>query len=267
MDRLLHDDPSGAERPTRPRVIVLQHSERAPLGALEAVLHEGAELLVYRLCEGGPDEAAACATLEESMAGVGYDGLIALGGTMGLYERERFPCLEVSLRVIADAVRRDVPILGLGLGSQVLAEALGAPVFSGINRGIPQEMGFMSLYLTRAGGSDPVMRIFGVNDPQLFWHRDTHDVPDDAEHLASTSLYQVAAFRWGRWAYGLQFHLEATAEMVERWVAEDEQALVAQGIDPASVVAQAWMLDEVIEEKARRLGGLFLEWARERSPR
>lgn len=251
-----------------PRIVVLEHSPRAPLGALVPVLAAGAELIVVRGCGGPPEvEMEAAALTAQLMADGAYDGLIALGGSMGVYEQQRYVCLSDSLRLVGDAVRREVPTLGLGLGSQLLAESLGSPVFRGSNRGLPEEMGFMPLYVTRQGGTDSAMRIFAASEPQLFWHRDTHDVPEEAVHLASTAVYHTAAFRWGRWAYGFQFHMEATADIVEQWAEEDAAQLEAQGIDRRALIAQAWMLDDLIREKADRLADLFLSWVRERSPR
>ncbi len=250
-----------------PRIVVLEHSPRAPLGALESVLAAGAELIVVRACGGPPEvEMEAAALIADLMADGSYDGLIALGGSMGVYEQQQYSCLSGSLRLVGDAVRREVPTLGLGLGSQLLAESLGSSVFQGANRGLPEEMGFMPLYLTNQGGSDGAMRIFATSEPQLFWHRDTHDVPEEAVHLASTAVYHTAAFRWGRWSYGFQFHAEAAADIVEQWAEEDASQLEAQGIDRRALVAQAWMLDDLIREKADRLAELFLSWVRERSP-
>lgn len=251
-----------------PRIVVLEHSPRAPLGALHPGLAAGAELVIVQACGGPPEvEMEAAALVADLMAGGEYDGLIALGGSMGVYEQQQYACLSESLRLVSDAVRREVPILGLGLGSQLLAESLGSPVFRGSNRGLPEEIRFMPLYVTKQGGSDPAMRVFATADAQLFWHRDTHDVPEEAVHLASTAVYSTAAFRWGRWAYGFQFHAEATADIVEQWAEEDAAQLEAQGIDRRALVAQAWMLDDLIREKADRLAELFLGWVRERSPR
>jgi GMP synthase-like glutamine amidotransferase len=128
-------------------------------------------------------------------------------------------------------------------------------------------MGFVPLYVTKVGAYDPVMRILAVSDPQLFWHQDTHEVPVDTEHLAATAVYNMAAFRWGRWAYGLQFHAEASADIVEEWAQEEGALLRAQGVDSERLIAQAWMLDDSIRDRANRLATLFLDWAKERCPR
>jgi GMP synthase (glutamine-hydrolysing) len=255
-------------RITPPRIVVVQHSPRAPLGALEPILSSRAELVHIDWSHGLPEaEMEAMAAVDVLIEGSEYDGLVALGGPMGVYERHDYLSIDHSLRLMSDAVRREVPVLGLGLGSQLLAESLGSPVFVGSKHGLPREMGFVPLYVTRVGAYDSVMRIFAVSEPQLFWHQDTHEVPVEAVHLASTAVYNMAAFRWGRWAYGLQFHAEATADIVEEWALEEAAKLEAQGVDRDRLVAQAWMLDDSIREKAERLGTLFLEWVEERCPR
>jgi GMP synthase (glutamine-hydrolysing) len=247
---------------------VLQHSPLAPLGLLQPVLSAGAALVTVDLTQGTPEvEMESAASVEALIRDESYGGLIALGGPMGVYERREYASLDHSLLLMSDAVRRGVPILGFGLGSQLLAEALGSPVFMGSKRGLPLEMGFLPLFVTKAGAYDPVMRIFAAPEPQFFWHRDTHDVPPEALHLASTAVYSMAAFRWGRWAYGLQFHPEATTDMVERWIEEEAERLDAHDVDPLRLVAQAKMLEGSLREKAGRLGELFLGWIAEAHPR
>jgi GMP synthase (glutamine-hydrolysing) len=251
-----------------PRIVVVQQAPEEPLGALEPVLSAGAELMRIDWSHGLPEaEMDAMASVDALLEDPDYDGLVVLGGSMGAYDRQEYASIEYSLRLLSDALRREVPILGLGLGSQLLAESLGSRVYVGSNQGLPREVGFVPIYVTKVGAYDPVMRIFAVSDPQLFWHQDTHEVPVDAAHLAATAVYNMAAFRWGRWAYGLQFHAEASADMIEEWAREEGDLLAAQGVDCDRLIAQAWMFDDAIRERADRLAALFLEWARERCPR
>ena len=247
----------------RPRVAVLQHRARVPLGALQPELERGADLTIIPVCPGGLEATAA----EQGLLRTGaYDGLVVLGGPMGLYERETYPCLDDSMALVRDALRRDVPFLGICLGSQLLAEALGSPVYRGAERGLPREVGFVPLRPTPAAAGDPVMRIYSGPEPVLFWHRDTHDLPAGAVHLAANPVYEAAAFRWGRWAYGLQFHLEVTGEQLERWATEDADQLRAEGFDVERLIREGWFYDDLIRARADALARLFLGWARERSP-
>lgn len=242
----------------RPRVVVLQHHERVPLGALAPPLERGAELIVLRLHEEPEEGRDRVARL---VADGDYDAVIALGGPAGVYEADRYPFLHDSLRLVRDAVTREAPILGVCLGAQLLSEALGSPVFPGAHRDLGPEVGFFPLVLTADGMSDPAATIYAPPAPTLFWHRDTHDLPRGAVLLASTELYPMAAFRWGRWAYGLQFHLETTLEWLPTWVAQSPLA-AESGVDRKRLLCRAAELDGVIRSRAAALAELLLANAR-----
>ncbi len=246
----------------RPRVVVLRHHQRVPLGALAAPLEEQAELI---LVEGFRGEPGATGTptsdlVDRLIHSGGYDAVIALGGPMGVYEVVEHAHLGDSLRLLGDALQRDLPILGLCLGSQLLAEAAGATVFPGNERALPPEVGFYPVGLTPDGRRDPVMQIYAGKEPLLFWHRDTHDLPPGGRLLAATRNYPVSAYRLRTRAYGLQFHLETLPEQLEVWV--EQSPLVAEaGIDPQAVLTEARRREPQIRERARRLVELFLRWA------
>jgi len=248
---------AGGRPGRRPRIVVLEHHPRAHLGALAAPLEGAADLTVIRGFANGPD---ATAQVECLVAGGGYDGVIALGGPMAVYERDTVPHLRDSLRLLGDAVRREVPVLGLCLGSQMLSEVAGSPAFSGRERGMPAEVGFFPLHVTEAGGEDPVMEVFAGPEPVLFWHQDTHDLPSGGVHLAATDLYSMAAFRLGTHVYGLQYHLETTPEMLAVWV-EQSSLLATAGVDGGALLEQAQGLGPVIHRRAERLAALFVGWA------
>lgn len=242
----------------RPRVVVLQHHERVPLGALAPPLERGAELEVLGLHR---DPEGAGRRVTELIAGRGYDALIVLGGPVGVYEADRHPFLRDSLKIVEDAVTRDVPVLGVCLGAQLLSQALGSPVFRGSERGLPPEVGFFPLALTEAGASDPVTAAYAPPTPTLFWHQDTHDLPPGAVLLAETARYPMAAFRWGRWAYGLQFHLETTRLWLPVWVAQSPLAKT-EGVDAEALLRQADELDAAILARAAAVAERMLDCAR-----
>ncbi|HMK49590.1 MAG TPA: type 1 glutamine amidotransferase [Thermodesulfovibrionales bacterium] len=155
-----------------------------------------------------------------------YDTLIVLGGPMGVYEMDRYPHLQTGSRTIREALNRDMKILGVCLGSQMLAHCLGATVYPGPEK----ETGWHSIELTGDGLKDPLMRQLAIH-PQvgdfwrsfqvLHWHGDTFHLPHGAVLLASSKLYRHQAFRFGKNAYGFQFHIEVTKEMILEWFKDE----------------------------------------------
>jgi GMP synthase (glutamine-hydrolysing) len=131
------------------------------------------------------------------------DALVVMGGPMGALDDVEHPHLPAERELIAGCVSRGTPVLGMCLGAQLLAAALGGRVY----RGPTPEVGLGTVRLTEDGRRDPV---FGPDGPELavlHWHQDTFELPDGATLLASSAQYRHQAFRVGM-AYGLQFHVE-----------------------------------------------------------
>jgi len=149
----------------------------------------------------------------ESILDEDPDLLVVLGGPIGVYEDAIYPFLRPELALIERRLKADRPILGLCLGSQLMARALGAKVYPGGNG---KEIGWMPLTLTEAGRQSALRHLAPDKTAVLHWHGDTFDLPDGATRLASTAAYPNQAFGWGRAALALQFHAEAT-EGLERW--------------------------------------------------
>lgn len=143
-------------------------------------------------------------------------GLVVLGGPMNVDETDKYPHLAAEVDWIRAALERELPILGICLGSQLLAKALGARVYA---NGV-KEIGWYDLELTPAAASDPLFA--GCRSPlKVFqWHGDTFDLPPGAVHLAESPACRHQAYRFGACAWGLQFHIEVTRDMVHEWLDE-----------------------------------------------
>mgnify|MGYP002136937093 CR=1 FL=1 len=161
------------------------------------------------------------------------DLLIMMGGPMGVYEQDQHPWITCQLRRLARRIAADRPTLGVCFGAQMMAAAMGAPVFAG-----PQlEIGFHPVAIHRA--DSPLRHLTDV--PVLHWHGDTFDLPDGVELLASSALYPHQAFRRGPNLLALQFHAEMGEDpRFEAWLAEGEETLARAGVtEPALRAAHA----------------------------
>jgi GMP synthase (glutamine-hydrolysing) len=191
------------------RAVVMQHEE-----------HEGPGLL-------GPALEAAGFTLVKRFRTVKREDVdaelvVVLGGPMGVYESDRHPFLGGELALVTERLALERPVLGLCLGAQLLAAAAGSEVFVGKN-GL--EVGVAPVRWTKEGLADPVIAGVRPRTPVAHWHRDTFKPVPGATLLASTDRYSQQAFRLGD-SYGFQFHLELTADELERWFTQGQEELV-----------------------------------------
>ncbi|HEX6636211.1 MAG TPA: gamma-glutamyl-gamma-aminobutyrate hydrolase family protein, partial [Steroidobacteraceae bacterium] len=156
-----------------------------------------------------------------------YNGLVVLGGPMNVDQQDQYPHLATEIAAIQDALARGIPILGICLGAQLLAAALGANVQPNHVR----EIGWYRLHATGAAGGDRLCRHLGEH--HVFqWHAYTFDLPPGAVHLASTPTCPNQAFRYGERAYGLQFHLEADLPLIQKWLQVPEYKAEAEAAGP-----------------------------------
>lgn len=157
------------------------------------------------------------------------DGLVFLGGSMSAYDD--LPVLRTEISIIDQAVRKEIPLLGICLGAQLLAQTLGARVAP---NPVP-EIGWYPVSPTPAAAADPLLRHFANPEPLFQWHRDTFALPSGAVPLASSPDCANQAFRLGARTYGFQFHLEASPEVISEWLRADAACAnreVSHSIDP-----------------------------------
>jgi GMP synthase (glutamine-hydrolysing) len=177
--------------------------------------HEGPGLLTDVLIEAGVDAQIRRVDLGDDLPDPhGFAAVVTMGGAMGVHDDH--PWLATERTWLATAARAGVPVLGVCLGAQQLAAALGARVTTGP----APEIGLGSVELTDEGRADPVL---GPEDHRLLvvhWHGDAFDIPEGAVRLASSERFANQAFRLGDLAYGLQFHLEVDDAMAELWAPE-----------------------------------------------
>ena len=151
------------------------------------------------------------------------DGVVSMGGPMGAGDVEEHPALAAEREWLAGAVERQIPVLGICLGAQLLAMALGA----GVRRGERPEIGFAGVEVKDP--DDPILGGLAPEATVLHWHADVFDLPEGARSLASSAATEHQAFRLGN-AWGVLFHPEADTEMVESWMRVPQMVMEAGGV-------------------------------------
>lgn len=185
------------------QVLALQHIWDDPPGYLEEILRA---------------HDIACETVDVQSTPVPdpapYQAIVLMGGPQHLYADEGLTYLEAEKAMLRQAVAADIPTLGICLGGQLLASALGAEV----RRHHLDEVGFFEIPLTEAGRQDPLFAGLPGRQLAFHWHSDVFDLPQGAVLLASNEKAPNQAFRYGRHAYGLQFHIELNDELAGLWL-------------------------------------------------
>ena len=218
--------------------LVIMHVESEGPGVFGELLQAaGAEVRIARLHLG-----AALPDPRE------FDAVLSMGGPMNVYEEERYPFLRDETRFLQAAAARDVPVLGICLGAQMIAKAAGAVV----TKNHVEEVGWSSVRLTGEGLADPLFRGLPPVLPVFQWHGDTFGIPQGGALLATGGDCRNQAFRFRR-SFGLQFHLEADRTLLAEWFAGKDAGV--------EILRRCDELAPEIDRHVRRLFANFMEIA------
>lgn len=227
------------------KTLILCHKSTADAGAFEQVLRERGHEIDMRLA------------FKEGIVGIDpleHDLTIFMGGPMGAYQADIFPYLNDETDYIEKRLAKDKPYLGICLGAQLMAKALGSNVFPGVSG---KEIGWHPIQVNETGMKTPVRHLDDAHTQMMQWHGDTFDKPKDAVLLASSSMYKNQAVSYGKNALGVQFHPEVNESNIELWLAVGQNELQQVGLN-VSLLRQQTL--EHLPTMRKQRNKFFNEW-------
>jgi GMP synthase (glutamine-hydrolysing) len=205
------------------KILIVSHKTEKDLGSLDHIL-----------VERGYDVTRVLSYMDaiQTIDPLGHDLAIFTGGPMGVYQAEDFPYLQQELDYLEKRIAGKKPVLGICLGAQLLAKALGSEVFPGENG---KEIGWVDVRVNEDGMKTPVKHLDLAHTKMMQWHGDTFNLPKGAVRLASSDLYKNQAYSYGTNIMALQCHPEVQRENIELWLAAgyrelQENDMTVQGI-------------------------------------
>ncbi len=226
-------------------VCVLQHHPHETLGTIEDVLR-GHQI--------GFDYIQGYAGDPVPLEMGNHTGLIVMGGPMGVYEQAKYSFLGEEMRLIESALRQKRPVLGVCLGSQLLAAVLGAEV----KKGGKKELGWHAVTLAEGAAADPLFTGVPSTFWPFHWHGDVFSLPRHAASLASSRQTQYQTFCYQTNAYGILFHLEVMREQISQMLASFADELIEAGGSAKDIMEQTPRYWPALQEIA---DGIFGRWA------
>jgi GMP synthase (glutamine-hydrolysing) len=233
------------------KILVFQHVAYEVLGTLDPLLRGSGIRIKYVNFGRFPDSQPS---LE------GYRGLIILGGPMNVDQVNQYKHLVTEIDLIQEAIDRGLPVLGICLGAQLIAKALGSEVRK--NREL--EIGWYDVSPTEDGRKDPLISHFKKTERIFQWHGDTFSLPHGAVHLANSRLCSNQAFRYNGNVYGFQFHLEVDQKMIDRWLRvphnKEEIERTKGKIDPQNIRKETVLSINRLEQLSNIVFGEFIKY-------
>jgi len=231
------------------KTLILQHIACEPAGVYEDILAE----------KGASVQRVEIDTGQQLPDWRGFDAVLAMGGPMSVNDEDALPWISGEKRWIREAVHAGKPFWGVCLGVQLLAASLGARVYTGER----PEVGILPVYLTAEAQTDPVFAGLPRELLTFQWHGETFDLPQGGVLLATSSGYPNQAFRWKNKAYGIQFHVEISPDLVNQWCQVPEYRAALERVLGAGaatkILGEVRQAEGVLRSYAR---SIFESWLR-----
>ena len=231
-----------ANNPAPKRVLVLQHADPEHPGLiLEALRDVGAQVKTIRtdLAQPAPPSLDA------------YAGLIIMGGPQSVYEEDKYPYLRAEKQLAREAIDNNIPLLGVCLGSQVIADVLG----SGVHPGPAPELGWKPVKRAPEAANNPILSALPETFTPLHWHGDIYDLPKGATPIGSSEMTATQGFSYNQNVYALLFHLEMTHQQINMMVAQFPDDVRRANLEPSDLLAETPARAEALREAAINVFG------------
>lgn len=234
----------------RQRVLALQHVAINPPGLIGEMLQE--QNIPYDIVH---------VTTEPLPNPTDYAAIFIFGGTQHVYDSASNPWLKQEEELVRQADAHKIPIMGICLGSQILAQAFGAQVI----HHPPVKIGFLQIHFTERGAKDQLFAKLPGYEQAFHWHEDVFHLPRGATLLAGHGLNEHQAFRYHSHIYGVQYHIELTPVMLTHWLRDPDskaEFIAYRGIDAYNtVIKEAPTLYPIYREHSRIVIHNFLHIA------
>ena len=229
------------------RALIVCHHSKQDLGTFEGLLTERGFALDFVLGH------------EDKLPDVKYDAhdlAIVMGGSMGVYEADKYPYLLNEISYIQKRLKHNLPFLGVCLGGQLMAKALGGEVYKGTN---DKETGWCNVDVNKKGIQTPLQYLDASATKITQGHQDTFDLPEGTILLASSNQYKNQAFSYNDKALGLQFHPELDESLVDVWLNEKDDFLTTKTMSKEKMASDTKIYMETMKKQTAKFFKAWLD--------